>query len=50
MTAEHPQQSPGAEAEEVAESKTDEERELEERFSQGGQDVEEQQHEEPEVE
>jgi hypothetical protein len=41
-------QQPGQEAEEHAESKSEEERELEEKFSQGGQDVEEEQHDEPE--
>jgi hypothetical protein len=40
---EHPER----EAEEHAESKSEEERELEEKFSQGGQDVEEEQHDEP---
>lgn len=39
----HPEQ----EAEELAESKSEDERELEEKFSQGGQDVEEEQHDEP---
>jgi hypothetical protein len=41
---EHPER----EAEEHAESKSDQERELEQKFSQGGQDVEEEQHDEPE--
>jgi hypothetical protein len=40
---EHPER----EAEDHAESKSQEERELEQKFSQGGQDVEEEQHEEP---
>jgi hypothetical protein len=35
------------EAEEHAESKSEDERELEEKFSQGGQDVEEEQHDAP---
>ncbi len=35
------------EAEEQAHSKSEDERELEEEWSQGGQDVEEQQHDEP---
>ena len=39
----HPEQ----EAEEHPESKSEDERELEEKFSQGGQDVEEEQHDEP---
>ena len=38
---------PEREAEEHAESKSEEERRLEEDWSQGGQDVEEQQHDEP---
>jgi hypothetical protein len=50
MSSEHPQQTPEDQAEETAESKTEEEREREERWSQGGQDVEEAQHDEPEVE
>jgi hypothetical protein len=41
-------EEPGREAEEHAESKSQEERELEEKYSQGGQDVEEEQHDEPE--
>ncbi|MBV9716120.1 MAG: hypothetical protein JOZ64_12155 [Solirubrobacterales bacterium] len=41
------QQGPDAGAEELAESKSDEERRREEEWSQGGQDVEEQQHDEP---
>jgi hypothetical protein len=35
------------EAKEHADSKTNKERELEEKWSQGGQDVEEEQHDEP---
>jgi hypothetical protein len=41
-------QHPEQEAEEHAESKSEDERQLEEKFSQGGQDVEEEQHDEPE--
>jgi hypothetical protein len=40
-------QPPEQEAEEHAESKSEDERQLEEEWSQGGQDVEEAQHEEP---
>jgi hypothetical protein len=40
---EHPER----EAKEHAESKSNEERELEEKWSQGGQDVEEEQHDKP---
>lgn len=40
-------QEPKREAAEQAESKTPEQRQLEEEWSQGGQDVEEQQHDEP---
>ena len=47
MREEHQQQRPEAEAKEHAESKTDDERQLEEEWSQGGQDVEEAQHDEP---
>jgi hypothetical protein len=38
---------PELEAEEHASSKTEDERQLEEEWSQGGQDVEEEQHDEP---
>lgn len=38
---------PEREAEEHAESKSESERRLEEEWSQGGQDVEEEQHDEP---
>jgi hypothetical protein len=41
-------QQPEQEAKENAESKSEDERRLEEKFSQGGQDVEEEQHDEPE--
>ena len=50
MTPEHQKQTPdssGTEAAELAESKSEDERELEQQWSQGGQDVEEAQHEEP---
>jgi hypothetical protein len=47
MTEEQRRDEPGKEVEEQAESKTEEQRDLEEKFSQGGQDVEEAQHEEP---
>jgi hypothetical protein len=40
-------QHPEQEAEEHAESKSEDERQLEQKFSQGGQDVEEEQHDEP---
>lgn len=40
-------QEPERDAEAHAESKTEEERQLEEEWSQGGQDVEEEQHDEP---
>ena len=40
-------EQPEREAEEQAESKSEDERELEEKWSQGGQDVEEEQHDEP---
>jgi hypothetical protein len=40
-------QQPEQEAEEHAESKSEDERRLEEEWSQGGQDVEEEQHDEP---
>jgi hypothetical protein len=40
-------QQPEDAAEEHAESKTKNERQLEEEWSQGGQDVEEEQHDEP---
>jgi hypothetical protein len=40
-------QQPEQEAEEHAESKSEDERRLEEKYSQGGQDVEEEQHDEP---
>jgi hypothetical protein len=48
MKEERQQQRPEAEAEDHAEVKSDDERELEEKWSQGGQDVEEAQHDEPE--
>lgn len=41
------QQQPQREAEEHAKSKSKDERQLEEEWSQGGQDVEEEQHDEP---
>jgi hypothetical protein len=47
MRDERQQRASEDEAEEHAESKTDEERELEREWSQGGQDVEEAQHDEP---
>jgi hypothetical protein len=50
MSSEQPQQSSAPETEELAETKTDEEREHEEQWSQGGQDVEEEQHSEPQAE
>lgn len=40
-------QDPNREAAEHAESKSSDERQLEEEWSQGGQDVEEEQHDEP---
>ncbi len=40
-------EEPESEAEEHAESKSEDERRLEEKYSQGGQDVEEEQHDEP---
>ena len=42
-------EQPEREAEEQADSKSKDERELEEKWSQGGQDVEEEQHDEPSV-
>jgi hypothetical protein len=47
MTDEKRRQEAEKDAEEQAESKSSAERELEEDWSQGGQDVEEAQHEEP---
>ena len=47
MGDERQKQAPEADAEEHAESKTEGDRELEGEWSQGGQDVEEEQHEEP---
>jgi hypothetical protein len=47
MKEEHEQ--PEREAKEHAESKSNKERELEEKWSQGGQDVEEEQHDKPAV-
>jgi hypothetical protein len=47
VSDERKQRSPKNEAEEHAESKSDEEREREQEWSQGGQDVEEAQHQEP---
>jgi hypothetical protein len=47
MKEERQQQGPEAEAKEQAEAKSDDERELEEKWSQGGQDVEEAEHDEP---
>ena len=38
---------PEREAAELADAKTEDERQLEEEWSQGGQDVEEEQHDEP---
>jgi hypothetical protein len=46
MTPEHDRQA-DTEAREQGESKTEEDREREESWSQGGQDVEEAEHEEP---
>ena len=40
-------EQPESEAEEQADAKSTNERELEEEWSQGGQDVEEEQHDEP---
>ena len=40
-------EQPERDAEEQAEAKSKNERELEEKWSQGGQDVEEEQHDEP---
>ena len=47
MSEERQQQAPEGEAEEHAESKTDEQLEREQEWSQGGQDVEEAQHADP---
>ncbi len=47
MQDERQKQASGADAEQQAERKADEERELEKRWSQGGQDVEEEQHDAP---
>jgi hypothetical protein len=47
MSDEIRREEAGKEAEEQAESKSEAQRDLEEDWSQGGQDVEEAQHEEP---
>jgi hypothetical protein len=47
MAEEKRREEAGKEVEEQAESKSSEQRDLEEDWSQGGQDVEEAQHEEP---
>jgi hypothetical protein len=48
MSEEQRRDEPETEAKEQGEAKSDEQRDAEEKFSQGGQDVEEAQHEEPE--
>jgi hypothetical protein len=50
MSEEQQRQTSEAESEELAQSKSEDEREAEEQWSQGGQDVEEAQHEEPRTE
>ncbi len=47
MSEEHREQGPEDDVQQHAESKSEEERELEQEWSQGGQDVEEEQHDEP---
>jgi hypothetical protein len=48
VTDEQRRDQAGTEAKEQGEAKSDEQRDAEEKFSQGGQDVEEAEHEEPE--
>jgi hypothetical protein len=50
MSEERQQDEAGGEPKQQGESKSDEQRDAEEKFSQGGQDVEEAQHAEPESE